>query len=1462
MGGGFTNGGIQGQYYNSTNLSGPVAFTRQDVRIDFNWGTVLTPGGSNSPNFAGIGHNDFSVLWTGQLIPQFSQTYTFQTVSAAGVQLFVKPASSSTWTTLINDWTAHTTTTDNALMALVAGQTYDVKMEYYQTTGTAVAELNWSSPSTPLGPIEAATVAGDNPVTYDPILYADAMKSGRTTWEGGVPQDSNGWPLADGTNIPWEGVDPASVAGTYLLTFSGEAQVGVQVFGPETVVANGTTYTGGTLPKGAGYDAATNTTTATVKLTANNSGILYLSFTNSQRTAGSATDTGVTNVSLMRPTSVGASSYYAPGTVFTTAADDAMAPFTVERWVNANNDVTQVNWSDRTLPSYFKPAISTSEVWEDLVMFSNETGKDLYITVPMNASSQYVTDLANLIKYGSDGVNPYTSYQANPVYPGLNPNLRVYIEWSNETWNPGFAQNAAAMQDSATAVADDTAEGQIINFDGNAPDGNFARWTALKTVEASNVFRQIWSDAAMGNQVRVVLEYQYYNLQNTAESELNFINDYFNNGDGVQHVSNPQPVSYYIWGAGGAVYFGPNNTSGYQTAIVATNASFETPALPAGTATVDPTGAGWTFSGNSGITTGGETSIGAVPTPPDGNQAAFIGDTASISTTINFSSTGVFAIELQDAAISPANSLHFYLDGVEITPNGIQYQPTSIPVTPGSSWSELDTAPFTISTTGNHTLQIVGAGAVGTYALVDDIKITSLDAMLNSGIFGLGNPVTTAQAADAAYQAQLNEQASDALQYGLNVVAYEGGWDEDYTPLEDYAKYVDPRSGQEMTLSLSDFAESGGALYIVGTYDSWPVSDTQDAASYPIPQGIAAFNANLPPAGTNPATSAFNYSTNPSLENLYDSAIVSNDGAELGMEFTSASSGYIAGVRFWKGTLDTGVHTGELWSSSGQLLATATFINETSGGWQQVYFSSPVQISANTTYIVSYHTDSPYIAYTPQGVASGGITNQQLTLLQNGVSGNNGLYSYGPTSFPTNYNGQAPNFWVDVVFLATLPSAPSAPNDLTGTANSSSQVTLDWFDSVGPVTAYHVLRSTDDVNFTQFAELPQVYQYVDSTAQPGTTYWYAVEAEDVGAFSPYAVVQVTTPPAPPSPPPPPATQTILSASSSPAASSQSVNDPPSAGGVELGMKFTSAVSGYVDGVRFWKSPLEGGAQSGELWSASGQLLATASFSNETASGWQQVNFSSPVAISANATYIISYHTNSSYLAYTASVFGSSINSGSLTALSAGAAGGNDVYAYGASATFPSFYNGQAGSYWVDVVFSATTTAPPPPPSVDTIFSSTAAPASDNQNISASAIPANGGAEVGVEFTSSVAGVVTGVRFWKGTQNTGVHTGELWSSTGQLLASATFTNESASGWQQVNFSSPVAISPNTVYIVSYHTTAGYIAYTPGGLAPSGVDNSPLDALPDAVYAYGTGAVFPSLVNPQTPNYWVDVVFSPT
>src|SRR5262249_13136444 len=133
------------------------------------------------------------------------------------------------------------------------------------------------------------------------------------------------------------------------------------------------------------------------------------------------------------------------------------------------------------------------------------------------------------------------------------------------------------------------------------------------------------------------------------------------------------------------------------------------------------------------------------------------------------------------------------------------------------------------------------------------------------------------------------------------------------------------------------------------------------------------------------------------------------------------------------------------------------------------------------------------------------------------------------------------------------------------------------------------------------------------------------------------------------------------------------------------------------------------------------------------------------------------------------------------------------------------------------------------------------------------------------FVPDYDGFITGIRFYKASANNGAHIGHLWSSTGALLATATFTGESSSGWQQVNFSSPIPVSANTVYIASYFTSSGHYSVDVGYFGSS-VDNPPLHALTDGssgangVYSYGNGATFPTSSFGAS-NYWADVVYLP-
>jgi len=152
----------------------------------------------------------------------------------------------------------------------------------------------------------------------------------------------------------------------------------------------------------------------------------------------------------------------------------------------------------------------------------------------------------------------------------------------------------------------------------------------------------------------------------------------------------------------------------------------------------------------------------------------------------------------------------------------------------------------------------------------------------------------------------------------------------------------------------------------------------------------------------------------------------SEPSVELGVRFRSDVAGFINGIRFYKHVSNTGTHVGNLWSSSGQRLATATFTNETASGWQTVSFSPPVAIEANTTYVASYFCPNGFYAATQSFFGSQGVDNPPIHLLSTPASGGNGVYVYGPTSaFPTS-TWQDSNYWVDVVFSTGTPFGTSA----------------------------------------------------------------------------------------------------------------------------------------------------------------------------------------------------------------------------------------------------------------------------------------------------------------------------------------------------------------------------------------------------------------------------------------------------
>ena len=170
----------------------------------------------------------------------------------------------------------------------------------------------------------------------------------------------------------------------------------------------------------------------------------------------------------------------------------------------------------------------------------------------------------------------------------------------------------------------------------------------------------------------------------------------------------------------------------------------------------------------------------------------------------------------------------------------------------------------------------------------------------------------------------------------------------------------------------------------------------------------------------------------PQLQNASDG---STTNYELGAKFRSDVAGQIIAIRFWKSSKETGTHVGHIWNGSGQLLASVTFTNETSSGWQQESLAAPLAVTASTVYVVTVNTGNTYYSITESGFANK-LVNHDLS----STLGNNGVYG-PPGRFPT-YTWQASNYFRDVVFSpATSRGLTSSPVSLNlGSVNVGSSI--------------------------------------------------------------------------------------------------------------------------------------------------------------------------------------------------------------------------------------------------------------------------------------------------------------------------------------------------------------------------------------------------------------------------------------
>lgn len=399
---------------------------------------------------------------------------------------------------------------------------------------------------------------------------------------------------------------------------------------------------------------------------------------------------------------------------------------------------------------------------------------------------------------------------------------------------------------------------------------------------------------------------------------------------------------------------------------------------------------------------------------------------------------------------------------------------------------------------------------------------------------------------------------------------------------------------------------------------------------------------------------------------------------ELGMKFKSVTSGQITAIRYWKATSDNGSHTGKIWApTDGSPIAIVNFSNETASGWQEQALSTPLNIQANTTYVVSVNCNSYFpITY---GELANSIVNGDLSSI---ADGNNGLFG-SPNSLPTN-SYQNSNYYRDIVFVA-VPTATitkvsgdeqtdiggnTLPNPLVvlvqdGSGNPQSGVTVNFVvtaggGSVSPTSAVTDANGQASTVLTLGATPPGATSSVTNTV--------SASASDIGSVTFNATAN----------PPAETTnyQTILT-TQTPSNSNASDSGTP----YELGVKFKSTKAGQITAIRYWKAPSEAGTHVGTIWTATGSPLASVTFTQETASGWQQQALNSPLNIEANTTYVVSVNSNG-YFSLSYDQLATSIVNGDLSTV---VDGNNGLF--GSPNNFPvgSYRN---SNYFRDIVFLA------------------------------------------------------------------------------------------------------------------------------------------------------------------------------
>jgi hypothetical protein len=429
---------------------------------------------------------------------------------------------------------------------------------------------------------------------------------------------------------------------------------------------------------------------------------------------------------------------------------------------------------------------------------------------------------------------------------------------------------------------------------------------------------------------------------------------------------------------------------------------------------------------------------------------------------------------------------------------------------------------------------------------------------------------------------------------------------------------------------------------------------------------------------------------------------------ETGFKVIPDQDGYIGGVRFYKQNGMGGTHAGTLWTSGGASLATATFTSETASGWQDVTFSSPVYVTAGTTYIASVSmNDGNYLATSNYFTTS--VVNGPLTAPSSASSGGNGVFSTTVGAFPTQTYNSA-NYWIDVAFYSMAAPTVSSVSPLAGSTNiqpgASVTATFDTSMDAASFTnsTFEVRNHSGELvagSYSYNAATKTVSFYATEGLATNTVYTATLEggtgnvvksSSDVALASDYSWSFTTD-----------------SANSCPCslkdrATPTSAGTYSDAAGLELGVKVRPSTGGYITSLRYYK-PITSTdtTNTGHIWSSTGSSLATVTFANESSYGWQEAKLSTPLRVYQGQLYIISFTASSATYVSSSGVFTSNnMSSGYLTAYASGSSenaatgsgNGNGVF-NNTAGQYPDRASPTGNYYWVDAVFSTTSTVDNP-----------------------------------------------------------------------------------------------------------------------------------------------------------------------